>query len=229
MTIQKSLLFIVCILLISSCNTTTIKTNKFELQDHAWLKADHSKVAVILCHGKDKHPRWKVVEPLRKEIHWQLKLHTLSLQMPVDDIYWKDYQYLFPQAFQTIDQSIKYLKETHGVTKIFLLGHSMGSRMASAYIASRPGHDITGFIGIGMRNNGEHPLDVKINLQNINIPVLDLFGDGGNGRDFRHAGEREQLISKQYQQVLIKNANHKFSQHQSEMITAVISWLSKLK
>lgn len=224
--LTRSAILFFLLLLVSGCNNTGIKQSAFNLQEHAFLAAKDSTTAVILCHGRGKHPRWKVVEPLRKGIHQQLNVHTLSLQMPTDANHWEDYQYLFPQAFQSIDQSIKYLQENHAVTKIYLVGHSMGSRMASAYIASKPKQDIAGFIGIGMRNNGGAPLNAKYNLQKTDIPVLDLFGDGGNAKDAQHARSRTTLISGRYTQILIPGANHRFSGYEKEMIQAVTSWIN---
>ena len=222
----KTTLILLSLFFISACNTKPVSEREFQIHDHAFLQTIGSATAVILCHGRGKHPRWLVVDPLRKQIHKQMGFHTLSLQMPIDDeIDWQDYRYLFPQAFQTIKDSIIYLKEKHQVEKVFLIGHSMGSRMASAYLASTAEHGITGFIGIGMRNNGEHPLDASVNLSKIKLPVLDLFGNGGNLKDFYHAKDRSPLISKLYKQQMVKNADHKFTQHQQEMVKSVIHWL----
>lgn len=224
--VKKILLLFISLHLIAACNDSTIKNNSFRIQDHAFLQAGTSTTAVILCHGRGHHPRWQVVNPLRKQINKQLGFHTLSLQMPTDDeIDWQDYRYMFPQAFHTIESSVNHLKEQYQVKKVFLIGHSMGSRMASAYLAAAPQHDISGFIGIGMRNNGEHPLDAGENLGKVSLPVLDLFGDGGNRKDFYHAKDRSHLISELYKQQMIKNANHRFTQYQNEMVEAVINWL----
>ncbi len=35
-----------------------------------------------------------------------------------------------------------------GVSRIYLLGHSMGSRMSSAFVSTNPGHDLAGLIVI---------------------------------------------------------------------------------
>jgi len=222
----KAILILLSLILLNACITKPDSEQEFRIQDHAFLQASRSSTAVILCHGRGKHPRWLVVEPLRKQINEQLGYHTLSLQMPTDDeIDWQDYQFLFPAAFKTIEKSIKYLKEQHQVSHIFLIGHSMGSRMASAYIASTSDHGISGFIGLGMRNNGNPPLDARENLRDVDLPVLDIYGDGGNLKDYYHANDRTSLVSTNYKQLLIKNADHKFTQHQQEMIKSVINWL----
>jgi len=222
---NKITLLIICIGLLSGCIQKPVKNSVFQLKDHAFLQANTSTSAVILCHGRGKHPHWLVVDPLRKAIHQQLNYHTLSLQMPKGDIPWKDYQHLFPEAFNTLKNSINYLKTEHKVKKIFLIGHSMGSRMGSAFLSTNPEAGIVGFIGIGMRNNGDHPLDAQENLTSVKIPVLDLFGNGGSRKDANHAKARESLISNTYQQIMIENANHKFTLHEKEMIDTVINWL----
>lgn len=48
-----------------------------------YLEAPGSTVAVILAHGQGLGPDSQVVSPLRKAIHRELGMHTLSLQMPV--------------------------------------------------------------------------------------------------------------------------------------------------
>jgi len=62
------------------------------------LEGGAGKVAVILCHDRAQGPRWKVVDPLRKEINKQLGYHTLSLQLPGKGKDWKSYAEVFPRA-----------------------------------------------------------------------------------------------------------------------------------
>jgi pimeloyl-ACP methyl ester carboxylesterase len=183
---------------------------------------------VILCHGRGKHPQWLVVEPLRKGIHNRLGYHTLSLQMPNDDKSWKEYADDFPEAYRRIQAGIDFLRNEKGIKIIYLMGHSMGSRMASAFLAEHPDAEIAGFIGVGMRNNGGRPLDASVSLEGVSIPVLDLYGDGGDGTDQEHAWERETLVSDSYRQVVIPDANHRFTEHEDALVQAVVDWLSSL-
>lgn len=186
-----------------------------------------STVGVILCHGRGKHPDWKVVGPLRREIHRRLGYHTLSLQMPVIGGGWHDYASRFPEAFRRIEEGAEFLRK-RGVRRVILAGHSMGARMAGAWLASanrnRPG--IAGFIGMGMRNNGKSPLNCRINLKNIPVPVLDLYGDEDD-KDSRHARERMGLRGPRYRQAAIRGAGHRFEGHEDEMAAAVIAWLEE--
>lgn len=189
-----------------------------------YLDGKGSNHALILCHGRGKNPTWKVVNPLRNGVHANLGWHTLSLQMPAEDKNWEKYADDFPLAYEAIKQGIEFLRKEKGVTRIYLMGHSMGSRMASAFMAEDPDAPINGLIVAGIRNNGDYPLDGKQNLERVDIPVLDIWG-GGDSKDYAAAKERRPLVSATYTQVEIPGANHKFDGYDAELITAVINWL----
>jgi len=132
------------------------------------------------------------------------------------------------KAYATILAAIKFLKREKGVQHIYLMGHSMGSRMATAFLVNYPKQGIKGFVGVGVRNGGGDPLDSNSNLRRIKMPVIDIYGDGGNGKDANHASTRSDMVSKRYKQVLIKGARHKFgkSKYRKLMVKAVIDWLA---
>jgi pimeloyl-ACP methyl ester carboxylesterase len=193
----------------------------------AYLDGGMSKVGVILCHGRGQYPTWKVVDPLRKGIHDKLGYHTLSLQMPANKKKWQAYARDFPRAHKEIEAGIAFLRDEKKVEHIYLMGHSMGSRMATSYLASNLTVPIEGFIGVGIRNGGGEPLDSKANLRQVALPVVDIYGDGGDGKDMKHATARSGMVSDRYKQVFIHGANHTFDDHEREMIQEVIDWLSE--
>lgn len=219
--------YVFAILLISSAFIST-SVLAVKPAGSVYLDGGKSKTALILLHGRGKYPTWKVVDPLRKGVHKILGYHTLSLQMPNEDKNWKNYADDFPEAYKIIKDGIRYLKEERGVTKIFLMGHSMGARMASAFVSENPDQPIAGLIVAGCRNNGGYPLSCKENLQNIDIPVLDIWG-GNNKKDSDAANDREELVSERYKQIEISGANHKFEGYESEFVSAVINWLKAQK
>lgn len=223
----KSLVLLLLSLLLAACQASQVKSDDPRMPDHAFLDGKDAKVGIVLCHGRGKYPTWLVVDPLRKGINEQLGYHTLSIQMPTGPKKWKDYEALFPQAYASIAAAVRYLKTEKGVEKVYLMGHSMGSRMATAFIADNPDAGVDGFIGVGIRNGGDAPLDSDTNLRRVKLPVLDVYGDGGDGKDADHAGSRADMVSKRYQQVLISGADHRFSQHEKEMVAAVVDWLKQ--
>jgi len=190
-----------------------------------YLNGGNSKYGLLLAHGQGKSPTWLVVDPVRKGIHDELRFHTLSLQMPTGYSNWKDYVDGFPKAYKTILEAIAYLKEK-GVSKIYLFGHSMGARMASAFVSKYPNSELSGLIVAGCRNNGGAPLACDQNLKMVNVPVLDIWG-GNNGKDSQAASQRSGMVSETYTQVEISGANHKFEGHEKELVDDVASWLKK--
>lgn len=227
MRMNKLFIILAFVLALLACQSNQVKTDDPNMPDHAFLDGKDSKVGIVLCHGRGKYPTWLVVDPLRKGINQQLGYHTLSIQMPTGENNWRDYEALFPTAYKSIAAAVRYLKTEKAVEKVYLMGHSMGSRMASAFLADNPTSGIDGFIGVGIRNGGGAPLDSDSNLRSVKIPVLDVYGDGGDGKDADHADTRADMASKRYQQVLIPGADHKFSQHEKEMVAAVVAWLKQ--
>lgn len=187
-----------------------------------------SKIALILAHGRGKYPTWKVVEPLRLAVSDELGYHTLSLQLPNEDKHWESYAEDFPVAYKMFKQAIQFLQNEKGITKIYLMGHSMGSRMASAFVAKFPTQKIDGLIIAGCRNNGDEPLSCLENMQKVKVATLDIWG-GDNTKDIDAASEREGLISTSYRQIEITDANHKFDGADEAFVAAVIKWLQKQK
>ena len=191
-----------------------------------YIDGGESKVALILAHGKDKYPTWLVVDPVRKGVNSSLGYHTLSLQMPTGYSDWKEYAKSFPEAFDSIKKGIDFLRNEKGVEKIFLFGHSMGSRMISSFVSENFDENIAGLIVAGCRNNGGTPLSCKQNLKNIDIPVLDIWG-GKNNKDSKAASKRKSMVSSTYKQVPIQGANHKFETKEDALVEAVVSWLKE--
>jgi pimeloyl-ACP methyl ester carboxylesterase len=130
--------YITSILILVVCVVASSAVYAGKPRGSAYIDGDDSKTALILAHGRGKYPKWKVVNPLRKKVNKKLGMHTLSLQMPNDDKNWKQYADDFPNAYVTIKEGIRYLREEKGVTKIFLFGHSMGSRMVGAFVSENP-------------------------------------------------------------------------------------------
>ncbi len=193
-----------------------------------YLDGGDNKNALVLAHGKGKYPTWLVVDPVRKGINEKLGYHTISLQMPAGYRDWKDYADGFPGAYSMIEKAIAYLKSEKSVTNIYLLGHSMGGRMVSAYVSENRNNELSGLIVAGCRNNGGSPLACDKNLEGVTLPVLDIWG-GKNGKDVKAASERRGMVSSAYTQVEISGANHSFEGYEGELVNAVANWLIKQK
>lgn len=213
-------------LLFIGCSGTTQPQVGGIPKDAVYLEGKVDK-ALILAHGQGKHPTWKVVDPLRKGINEELGFHTLSLQMPNTRDNYKDYVQDFPEAYKTIKEAIAFFKNK-GISDIYLMGHSMGARMVSAYLSDSMDDTIKGLIVVGCRNNGGYPLSCIENVENIDIPILDIWGNN-NTKDNNAAAQRGYLSSYTYVQIKINGANHKLDGYNKELVNEVSKWLFSLR
>lgn len=226
--IKIVILAVVSLILVACGATGGVKSSDPSMPGNAYLDGGDSKIAVVLCHGRGQHPTWDVVNPLRKGLNEQLGVHTLSIQMPTGNVNWREYEAFFPDSHKRIAAAVRYLRDEKGVDRIYLMGHSMGSRMATSYLADNPNSGIAGFIGIGIRNGGGAPLDSNENLRYVNIPVVDVYGDGGDGKDAAHAYDRSDMVGENYEQIFISGANHRFNNgYEKDMVDSVVEWLRR--
>jgi len=198
-----------------------------EMPKGEYLAGKDSATAVILAHGRGQGPDSHVVSPLRKSINKELGFHTLSLQMPVlSSAKYLDYAPTFPDAFKAIQAAIDYLTTEKGVTRIYLMGYSMGARITTAFLVERPTPVIVGYIGVGLLEGGGKPLDANQNLSSIRLPVIDVFADK-TPLDLKSAENRRSLASDTFTQVKISGADHSFRGYDDQLVQAVIGWLKE--
>jgi hypothetical protein len=209
--------------------------------DGAYLDGGTSKVGVILVHGRFArgNARSPVVNPLRLAIHKQLGYHTLSLNYPEPRITRSAPEGVvnFPAAFQRFTAAITFLAREKGVTQIYIMGHSLGTQLTTAYLSRSPAPGLRGYIGIAIYGGGEcqkgtaYSLSSYCNIKTIlqknpHLPVIDVVA-GDDETDVGFADERAELVSTHYRQVRIDGADHLFVRKEDEMINAVIEWLAQ--
>ena len=193
-----------------------------------YLEGKGSKVAVILAHGRGGSPDGNVVGSLRRAVHKALGFHTLSLAMPdpgVDSPEDPKLAAAFPEAYQRIQAAIDFLKKEQKVERIYLMGHSMGGRMTSAFLVNYPDAGAVGYIGVGLLAGGQEPVNTTLNLKKVKVPVIDVYAE--NDRDAQAAGFRKSFVSERFVQVPIPGAKHDYRGYEKPVADAVIEWLQK--
>ncbi|WP_332671972.1 alpha/beta fold hydrolase [Aromatoleum sp.] len=199
-----------------------------QMPEGEYLDGEESKVAVVLAHGRGNSADGNVVGPLRRAIHKELGLHTLSLRMPdpgVDSPESPELASAFPEAYRRIQAALDYLKNEKKVERIYLLGHSMGGRMTSGFLANNPDAGVAGFIGVGMTAGGKEPVNTNLNLRKVKVPIIDIYGD--NEMDAKAASFRKTLVSERFLQVVIPGAKHDYRGYEKPVADAVIGWLKQ--
>ena len=192
------------------------------------------KGAVIILHGRGFHPNWdKVVKPLRiglTEEGWT----TLSMQMPVleKDAKYYDYLPIMPEAIPRIEAGIDFLK-AEGFERIVLIAHSCSVHMVRAWIDAKRFRDIDAFVGVGMgATDYQQPLPKPLPLDQLTVPILDVYGAEEYPAVVRGASERQEYIkrggNKKSQQIMVMGADHYFTGKDDELVEIVGSWMQGL-
>jgi len=188
-------------------------------------KEQPNNMGVIILHGIGIHPDWQtVIRPLRVQLAEQ-GWNTLSLQMPVlnNDAKARDYQPLMKEVPARIDAGIRQMAK-EGAKKIIIIAHSMGAQMANYYLAHKKVYreaqtdtPIIAYIGIGMGAG-----NTKF-LKKIKLPILDLYGSEDLPEVKESSPMRATAAShnKNYQQKVVKGANHFFENKDEKLVEVV--------
>ena len=189
--------------------------------------------AVIVMHGTGIHPDWQqVIQPLRvglTEHNW----NTLSIQMPIlpNEAEYPEYAPLYDEVAPRINAAIKSLQD-NGSSNIVLIGHSQGASMTAYYLSTQK-QDVNGFVAIGMASFADDPrMNCIRALENINVPVLDLYGDEDLELVLNSSRARAESAKKagneNYTQAKLSGSNHFFDGNEDVLIETVAEWLDKL-
>ena len=190
--------------------------------------AAKAKMGVVVLHGLGVNPDWGMIGTLRQRLP-DYGYATLSIQLPVlaADATPGAYAATFPEAVERIGLAVAYLK-TKGYKRIALVSHSLGSRMAYAYMKRNP-VDVDAWAALGMAAaaDGHDPALIYIGIE---APVLDLYGSQDlpqvlDGAALRRASLAGNKASKQR---VIAGSNHFYADHEDEMVKAVVDFLDGL-
>lgn len=185
--------------------------------------------AVILAHGIGVHPNWPdVIYPLREAL-LENEITSLSIQMPIlpNDAEDSEYGNLYPEAPGRFQSAVDFLKES-GYSKIDIVGHSAGARMAEYYLVQEGTDGVNSAVFIGLGSSVGWPQCIEA-LARLRVPVLDLYG--GNDletvmstvQDRANSGQKNK--SGIYRQIRVQESNHFFQGQEDELKSIVIDWL----
>ena len=148
------------------------------------LESSCAKTGVVMFHGRGSTPTGPVVEELRTSLN-RAGYTTLSIDNPIPvsgttdfPSYVADVDSVFTETYARMRTAINHL-QTLGVEDIVVAGFSLGSRLATAHVARGQVDElpILGLIGVGMYGNSIDPLNVAETLDEVSVPVIDIYGD----------------------------------------------------
>ena len=188
---------------------------------------------MILVHGIGVHPNWPdVIFPLR-EAMLEYEITSLSIQMPIlpNEAEDSEYSGLYPEVPGRLQAAVDFLRNS-GYARVDIVGHSLGARMATYYLAQQGTDGVNSVVLIGMGNSssGSWPESIDA-LARLRVPVLDLYG--GKDLDIVLNTVQDRATSGQknksgiYRQIRVEDANHFFQGHENALKQHVIDWLNK--
>jgi hypothetical protein len=220
-------------------------TDQLIVGEPVWLEADgHRFLAiytpaetpsprgtVLLVHGMGAHPDWpQVIQPLRSGLSeggWQ----SLSLQMPLppEGIDRAGQMALLREGSDRLQAALAWLAEKN-MTPVTVIAHSRGCADVLYYVATHNRSTITSLVLIGA--NGRYdtlPDDASPIrfLQDVKLPILDLYGENDLEGVLKTAPERRKAATGNpgYQQMMVPAANHFFDGEEKSLLAKVTRWL----
>ncbi len=184
--------------------------------------ATNAKAGLVIVHGMGVHPDWGLIGVLRSELP-DHGYTSLSVQMPVlsNEAKPEDYASTFGEASERIAAAVNFFT-AQGLKKIFLVSHSMGSRMVRHHLITNPQVRVSGWVSIGMGGNEDY--------KDIILPVLDLYGENDTPAVLQNAKKRAVSIAKHKasQQTTVPGAEHFFNTHRGELLNSVRGFLDRV-
>jgi pimeloyl-ACP methyl ester carboxylesterase len=165
--------------------------------------AASTKTAAILAHGIGVHPDWGLIGALRQRLA-ESGVTTLSIQMPVlkADAKGEDYVPTFDLAARRLQLAVDWLK-AKGYARIFVVSHSLGSRMSYRYLSGQPDAAVAGWVAISPPTAEDYA--------RVAVPVLDIYGDNDLAHVLRNAATRAQGLTRAgSRQARVEGADHFF-------------------
>ncbi|HZT61889.1 MAG TPA: DUF3530 family protein [Burkholderiales bacterium] len=182
-----------------------------------YTEAPSAKGAIILAHGLGVHPDYGVIGELRTRLA-DIGYTTLSVQMPVlaAEAPPARYPVLFWEADARFAGAMTYLRRKH-YDKIWVLSHSMGSRMANHYISAHPQVPLAGWISLSISSGDIGP------FKRIKFPVYDVYAENDFDAVIKGAPKRAATLKnlKGSSQTMVFGTDHYFARREKELVSLI--------
>lgn len=182
-----------------------------------YTEAPNAKGAIILAHGLGVHPDWGVIGELRTRLA-EAGYTTLSVQMPIlaAEAPAARYPVLFWEADARFAGALTYLRRKH-YDKIWLVSHSMGSRMANHYVSAHPQVPLAGWISLSISSGDLGP------FKRIKFPVYDVYGERDFEAVLKGAPKRAATLKglRGSSQTMVFGADHFFEKKEKDLVTLI--------
>jgi len=182
-----------------------------------YTEAKDAKGAIILAHGMGVHPDYGVIGELRTQLA-EAGYTTLSVQMPIlaADANPARYPVLFWEADARFASALTYLRRKR-YDRIWLVSHSMGSRMANHYVSAHPQVPLAGWISLSISSGEIGP------FKKIKFPVYDVYAEKDLDAVLKGAPRRAATLKgmKGSSQTMVYATDHYFTRKEKDLVSLI--------
>jgi len=187
-----------------------------------YTEANAPRANIVIVHGIGVHPDHGIIGTLRSRLA-ERGYSTLSIQMPVAaaDAGQEAYPPLFADAADRIAKSAGWLK-SKSPAHLVLLSHSMGSRMANAYLdGTGAASPFSAWVALGL---GQPYSSATTGYA---LPILDVYGELDLATVRESAAQRRAALNplNGSKQTVLARADHFYSTQETELIAAIDNFL----
>jgi dienelactone hydrolase len=182
------------------------------------------RAALILVHARGMHPDFGVIGALRAGLA-DRGYTTLSIQMPVlaSDATAAEYVPLFPEAGQRLEAAIDFLR-AKGMSRIALVSHSLGARMANEFIAHHPNAGLIAWLPLAI-STGRFE-----SLVGVRFPIFDIYAEHDFDEVLKGAPGRSKVLGRHRgsKQAMVYGTDHYFAKKEKEVAALIDQLLTPL-
>ena len=187
-----------------------------------YTEAPKAQAGLVIVHGIGVHPDHGLIGTLRSALA-DHGYTTLSVQMPVlaAEASAEEYPSTFGEAGERLQVAVEFL-QAKGYKKIALVSHSMGSSMTHTYLTRDASAPVNAWVCIGLGGEDD--------FRHMTFPVLDLYGENDLPAVLQGVPRRAASIKAlpRSQQVMAPQADHFFTNQQTELVGYVRDFLDKV-
>jgi predicted alpha/beta-hydrolase family hydrolase len=195
-------------------------------------KPDKPRGSIIILHGMGSNPNApQIIHPLRSQLA-ELGWITASIQLPIaaQDASIGDNLALIKESSSRIKATLSYMHENFANTHCILIAHSLGSIMATHFLASqdKPVCDAVVLISMPTLASDLPEANSIEQLKKINIPTLDIYGSQDLTSVRKLAPTRKLSLMKNNplnRQIEISGADHVFTGLNDTLVRSIHGWL----
>jgi len=187
-----------------------------------YTEATAPRANIVIVHGIGVHPDHSIIGILRTRLA-ERGYSTLSIQMPVAaaDAGPEAYPPLFADAADRIARSAAWLK-SKSPAHLVLLSHSMGSRMANAYLdGAGAASPFSAWVALGLGQPYSSATSGYV------LPILDVYGELDLATVRESAAQRQAALNPRSgsKQTVLARADHFYSAQETELIAVIDNFL----